>query len=50
MVDLKKNYYKRIEPSDAYVLQKNLKNDGTTPQLNGTAAILENGISSIESN
>lgn len=25
VVDLKKNYYKRIEPADAYVLQKNLK-------------------------
>jgi N-alpha-acetyltransferase 50 len=23
--DLKTNYYKRIEPADAYVLQKNLK-------------------------
>lgn len=27
VVDLKKNYYKRIEPADAYVLQKNLKGD-----------------------
>jgi N-alpha-acetyltransferase 50 len=27
VVDLKKNYYKRIEPADAYVLQKNLKSD-----------------------
>jgi len=25
VVDLKKNYYKRIEPADAYVLQKNLR-------------------------
>ena len=53
VVDLKNNYYKRIEPSDAYVLQKNLKSDViATQQLNGTnAAILENGTSSsIDSN
>lgn len=25
VVDMKKNYYKRISPADAYVLQKNLK-------------------------
>lgn len=53
VVDLKNNYYKRIEPSDAYVLQKNLKSDVIATQLNGTtnAAILENGTSSsIDSN
>lgn len=26
VVDMKKNYYKRISPADAYVLQKNLNN------------------------
>jgi len=25
IVELKENYYKRIEPADAYVVQKNLK-------------------------
>lgn len=34
VVDLKKNYYKRIEPADAYVLQKNLK---------GSAEVIQNG-------
>lgn len=32
VVDLKKNYYKRIEPADAYVLQKNLKNNSDVIQ------------------
>lgn len=36
VVDLKKNYYKRIEPADAYVLQKNLKSDSD---------VIPNGIS-----
>ena len=40
VVDKKQNYYKRIEPADAFVLQKNLKSDGTTSsekiQQNGT--------------
>jgi ribosomal protein S18 acetylase RimI-like enzyme len=34
VVDLKKNYYKRIEPADAYVLQKNLK---------GGSEVIQNG-------
>jgi hypothetical protein len=47
VVDLKNNYYKRIEPSDAYVLQKNLKSDAiATQQQNGTADVVENGIDS----
>jgi N-alpha-acetyltransferase 50 len=37
VVDLKKNYYKRIEPADAYVLQKNLKSDSDViPNGNST--------------
>lgn len=56
VVDLKKNYYKRIEPADAYVLQKNLKDSGSSAistlevtQMNGNAC--ENGTSSsIDSN
>jgi hypothetical protein len=52
VVDLKQNYYKRIEPADAYVLQKNLKitSDGTTTekiQQNGT---MNGTSSSIDSN
>lgn len=35
VVDLKKNYYKRIEPADAYVLQKNLKG--------GSSELIQNG-------
>lgn len=29
-VELKENYYKRIEPADAYVVQKDLKEDKST--------------------
>lgn len=52
VVDKKQNYYKRIEPADAYVLQKNLKitSDGTTSekiQQNGT---MNGTSSSIDSN
>ncbi|XP_070495052.1 probable N-acetyltransferase san [Chironomus tepperi] len=52
VVDKKQNYYKRIEPADAYVLQKNLKNtpEGTTSekiQQNGT---MNGTSSSIDSN
>jgi N-alpha-acetyltransferase 50 len=43
VIDLKKNYYKRIEPADALVLSKDLKK---SPQENGNA---ENG-NSIDSN
>lgn len=39
VVDLKKNYYKRIEPADAYVLQKNLKASSTAT----TTATVTNG-------
>lgn len=33
IVETKKHYYKRIEPADAHVLQKNLRE---TNQVNGT--------------
>jgi len=33
VVDLKMNYYKRIEPADAYVLQKNLKGSSEVIQI-----------------
>lgn len=38
VVDLKKNYYKRIEPADAYVLQKNLKENGPSKMQNGNSS------------
>lgn len=52
VVDLKQNYYKRIEPADAYVLQKNLK-DSVPPVT--TESTQHNGnfngtSSSIDSN
>ncbi len=34
IVEKKENYYKRIEPADAYVLQKTFRGE---PQVNGTA-------------
>lgn len=39
VVDMKKNYYKRISPADAYVLQKNLnKNSEESAKVqNGSA-------------
>lgn len=30
IVEEKKNYYKRIDPSDAFVLQKDLRQSGST--------------------
>lgn len=39
VVDLKKNYYKRIEPADAYVLQKNLKDNGSTEVIHNGNSI-----------
>lgn len=35
IIDRKENYYKRIEPADAFVLQKNLKStpDDDTPTV-----------------
>ena len=32
IIDRKENYYKRIEPADAFVLQKNLKSTPTTEE------------------
>jgi len=34
IVEEKQNYYKRIEPADAYVLQKTFR--GEDPSVNGT--------------
>ena len=40
----KANYYKRIEPADAFVLQKTFRNSSPTePAINGTATSSEVG-------
>ncbi|CAH2090475.1 unnamed protein product [Euphydryas editha] len=36
IVETKEHYYKRIEPADAHVLQKTIRQPQSTPLLNGT--------------
>ena len=38
IVERKENYYKRIEPADAFVLQKDLKETTTQVNMNGQIA------------
>lgn len=58
IVETKNHYYKRIEPADAHVLEKNLKNvkncdssgtvvNNNTAAVSGSDASKQNGIDSV---
>lgn len=48
IVETKEHYYKRIEPADAYVLQKNLKKVPATSDGLSNGNHTETGVSSVD--
>ena len=48
IVERKQNYYKRIEPADAFVLQKTFRKTDSTPQVNGDISDLKGDISDLK--